>query len=783
MDKKSLTKLELDKIINMVAQKCVSQSGKDITLKMVPMTDPLDINTALDEVDEALRYLENANVSPIRMFDEIGSNVRRAKIGACLHGGQLLSVASFMGVSRETRDSITDSELDIPILKSFGSLLETDRFIENRIKSCILSEDEVADDASDELYQIRKSIRKKQSQIREKMDSMLRSASSYLQESIITMRSGRYVLPVKAEHKANVKGIVHDVSSSGSTVFIEPMSVVELNNDIRSLEQDEQKEVQKILQYLSSLIMEKADPIIQSFDTLSKLDWIFAKAKLALEMDAVRPQINDDRYINIVKGRHPLIDAKSVVPISIWCGNEFDCLIVTGPNTGGKTVSLKTCGLFVLLAQSGMLIPANEGTTLPIFKNVYADIGDEQSIEQSLSTFSSHMKNIVHITQEADSESLVLLDELGAGTDPTEGAALAISILEDLISIGAVVLATTHYSELKAFALTKDRVENAAMEFDIKTLSPTYKMGIGIPGKSNAFEISRRLGLNEDIIQRARTHIDEEGIRFEDIIQSAERNRLTSLKLRKEAEEMHEDAKKLRDRHQEEWDKIYKEQQKEIEKAKEEANRILSDAKEKTDEVIKRLKQLESGNFANLDRERQEISDALKGAQQDFEFIEKSKIKKPKAKPEQLKPGQSVKLIDTNTDAIVLKEPDSKGRVQVQAGIIKLMTDIDNIELAAQKKQKTIVGATSGRGLKTNTAALELDIRGCSAEEGIMQMDLYLDNAFSSHLPSVQIIHGKGTGVLRSAVHKHLKNHPHVKSFRLGKYGEGEDGVTVVTIQ
>ncbi|MEX1377376.1 MAG: endonuclease MutS2 [Eubacteriales bacterium] len=781
MDNKSLTKLELNKIIDMVAQKCVSQSGKDIAQKMTPMIERLEINTALDEVDEALKYLDNVNVSPIRRFDEISSNVGRAKIGACLHGGQLLSVAAFMGVSRETRSSISDSELDIPILQGYSSLLETDRFIENRIKSCILSEEEVADDASEELYQIRKNIRRKQSQIREKMDSMLRSSSSYLQESIITMRSGRYVLPVKAEYKANVKGIVHDVSSSGSTVFIEPMSVVELNNSIRSLEQEEQQEIQKILQYLSSLIMDKADSILQSFSTLSKLDWIFAKAKLAQEQEAIRPEINDERYINIIKGRHPLIDAKSVVPISIWCGKDFDCLIVTGPNTGGKTVSLKTCGLFVLMAQSGMLIPANAGTTLPIFKNVYADIGDEQSIEQSLSTFSSHMKNIVHITQDADNESLVLLDELGAGTDPTEGAALAISILEDLIAVGAVVLATTHYSELKAFALTKDRVENAAMEFDIKTLSPTYRMGIGIPGKSNAFEISRRLGLNEDIIKKARTHIDDEGIKFEDIIQSAERNRLTSLKLRKEAEEMHEDAKKLRDRHQEEWDKIYSEQQKEIHKAKEEANRILSEAKEKSDEVIKRLKQLESGNFSNLDRERQEIADALKGAQQDFEYIERTKIKKPKAKPEQLKPGQSVKLIDSNTDATVLKSPDSKGRVQVQAGIMKLMTTIDNLELATSKKQKTTV-ITSGRGLNTKTAALELDIRGCSAEEGIMQLDLYLDNAFSSHLPSVQIIHGKGTGVLRSAVHRHLKSHPHVKSFRLGKYGEGEDGVTVVTI-
>jgi len=782
MNKKSLIKLELDKIIDMVINYCMSDSGKEIAKNMSPMINSLEINTALDEVDEAFCYFENVNTSPIRRFDEIVNHVNRAKIGACLHGGQLLSVASFLGVSRETKNSISDSELAIPILKGYCDLLAVDRFIENQIKKCILSEEDVADDASEKLYEIRKGIRRKQSQIREKMDSMLRSASTYLQESIITMRSGRYVLPVKAEYKANVKGIVHDVSSTGSTVFIEPMSVVELNNSIRTMEQEEQKEIQKILQYLSSLVLEKAETILLSFNTLSKLDWIFAKAKLAIELEAIRPVINDERYINIVKGRHPLISKDDVVPISIWCGKEFDCLIVTGPNTGGKTVSLKTCGLFVLMAQSGMLIPAGNGTTLPIFKNVYADIGDEQSIEQSLSTFSSHMKNIVNITKEADNESLVLLDELGAGTDPTEGAALAISILENLIAVGSVVFATTHYSELKAFALTKERVENAAMEFNVKTLSPTYKMGIGIPGKSNAFEISRRLGLDEYIIQKARTHIDEEGIKFEDIIQSAERNRLSSIKMRKEAEEMHLDAKKLRDRHQDEWTKIYGEQQKEIQKAKEEANKILKEAKEKSDEVIKRLKKMEKGGYSNLDRERQEISDSLKSAQQDFEFIKKQKNTAQRIKPSQIKLGQSIKLIDTNTEATILKMPDSKGRVQVQAGIIKLTTKLDNIEYTSKPKPKHSHSAST-RGIKTNTASMELDIRGCSAEEGIMQLDLYLDNAFTSHLPSVQIIHGKGTGVLRSAVHRYLKSHPHVASYRLGKYGEGEDGVTVVKIK
>lgn len=782
MDKKSLVKLELNKIIKMVAAFCMSQSGRELAEKMHPMTEPLEINTALDEVDEALCYLENANTSPIRGFVEIISNVNRAKIGACLHGGQLLSVAAFMGVSREAKSYIEDSELNIPALKGYADMLAIDRFIENQIKRCILSEEDVADDASQELYSIRKSIRRKQSSIREKMDSMLRSSSTYLQESIITMRSGRYVLPVKAEHKGNVKGIVHDVSSTGSTVFIEPMAVVELNNAIRELEQEEQKEIQKILQYLSSLVMEKAEDISLSFQMLTKLDWIYAKARLAREMDAIRPEINNDRYINIVKGRHPLIDKHEVVPTSIWCGKDFDCLIVTGPNTGGKTVSLKTCGLFVLMTQSGLLIPADTGTTLPIFKNVYADIGDEQSIEQSLSTFSSHMKNIVGITQAADNESLILLDELGAGTDPTEGAALAISILENLIAVGAIVFATTHYSELKAFALTSDRVENAAMEFNVKTLSPTYKMGIGIPGKSNAFEISRRLGLEEDIIQRARKHISDEGVKFEDIIQSAERNRQSSLKLRKEAEAMHDDAKKLRDRHQDEWNKIYKSQQEEIQKAKEEANRILQEAKEKSDEVIKRLKSLEQGEYQNLDRERQEINDSLKDMQSNFAYAENVTVKPPKVNPSQIKSGQSIRLIDSNNEATVLKEPDGKGRVQVQAGIIKLTTTLDNIELISKPKVKHSV-SSSGIGLKAKGASLELDIRGCTAEEGIMQLDLYLDNAFTSHLPSVQIIHGKGTGVLRSAVHRHLKKHPHVKSFRLGKYGEGEDGVTVVAIK
>ncbi|MBN2878885.1 MAG: endonuclease MutS2 [Clostridia bacterium] len=782
MNKKSTTKLELDKIINMVAGYCMSESGKGIAQKMEPMTDLFEITSSLEETDEGLCYLENTGTNPVRMFGDIISDVNRAKIGACLHGGQLLSVASFLGVSREVKSALEDSELNIPILKSLAFLLAVERFIENEIKKCILSEEDIADDASEALYNIRRNIRKKQSQIRDKMDAMLKSSSSYLQESIITMRSGRYVIPVKAEYKSNVKGIVHDVSSSGSTVFIEPIAVVELNNDIRQLEMEEQKEIQRILQYLSSLIMEKSNILLTAFNTLSKIDWIFAKAKLAQGMDAIKPEINDERYINIIEGRHPLIDKNSVVPINIWCGKDFDCLIVTGPNTGGKTVSLKTCGLFVLMTQSGMLIPAKTGTTLPIFESVYSDIGDEQSIEQSLSTFSSHMKNIVSITETVDDKSLVLLDELGAGTDPTEGAALAISILENLISAGAVIFATTHYSELKAFALTQDRVENAAMEFDVKTLSPTYKMGIGIPGKSNAFEISRHLGLNETIIKRAREHIDEEGIRFEDIIQSAERNRQSSLRMRKEAEEMHADAKKLRDRHQEEWNRIYSQQQKEIEKAKQEANRILQEAKDKSDDVIKRLKELEKGRSSNLDRERQEITDSLKSMQSEFEYMEKARHKGAAINPEMIEEGQNVRLIDTNTKATVIKKPDSKGKVQVQAGIIKLMTDIENIEMdmeVSEKKMPTV----SRKGLKTNAAPLELDIRGCSAEEGIMQLDLYLDNAFTSHLPTVQIIHGKGTGILRSAVHRHLKSHPHVSGYRLGKYGEGEDGVTVVTLK
>ena len=780
MNKRALKTLEYDKIIAMLADRCVSSSGREYAEKIEPSKDRLHVVNYLEETTEAVKYIMTSGISPMRAFDDVGGIVKRAELGSVLNMGQLMRVASFWGVSREVKASITRHEGESPILRALAQQLVEARTMETEIKTCILSEEEMADDASPELLRIRREIRTCQQKVRDKLDSMLRSKSSYLQEGIITMRGGRFVIPVKSEHKGQVPGLVHDVSGSGSTLFVEPMAAVELNNRVKTLMANETEEIQRILAELSAQVGTYAKETITSMKMMTQMDFIFAKGKLSLDMEGVQPKISDEGYMHIKRGRHPLIDKKAIVPIDIWAGKDFDCLIITGPNTGGKTVSLKTAGLFALMTQSGLHIPANDGSEMPLFDEVFADIGDEQSIEQSLSTFSSHMKNIVSILDRTTDKSLVLLDELGAGTDPTEGAALGISILERLIDKGAMILSTTHYSELKAFALSTDGVENAAMEFNVNTLSPTYKMGIGVPGKSNAFEISRRLGLSEEVIDIAREHMSQEAIRFEDVLSRAENMRKKAERDLQRTAADRKDAQTLKKRMEQEYNKLDSQRDKVLDKARSEALQILNTARAEADQIIKELKELQKHGAGNLDRGIQEARDALRGI--DKKIGGKPKKKKAKgAGPTDLKPGESVRLIDADALATVLKAPNDKGDIMVQAGIMKLKTHVSNLERTEEKrKEKPKRGPSK---LKAQAATMEIDIRGSNAEEGIMEVDIYLDNAFTSSLKSVQIIHGKGTGILRNAIHRHLKTHPHVKSFRLGRYGEGESGVTIVELK
>jgi len=782
MEDRTLRILEFDKIIAMLAEKCVSRPGRDMALALKPENQKLLIDNALDETNEAVGFILRNGSSPMRMFLSVRDSVKRAQIGGMLSMRQLLDIASFIGVCRHVRNKLKSDEAEKSILDAMADLVYAPFELEQDIKDRIISEEEMDDHASAKLAAIRRKIRESESRVRDILESIIRSPKGrdYLQEAIITLREGRFVVPVKAEHKAQVPGLVHDVSSSGSTIFIEPMRAVELNNSIKTLRTEENLEIEQILIELSGQVGVVADGLVAAQETMDKLDFIFAKGQLALDMDGMRPDIIEGARLYLEAARHPLIRKDAVVPIDVWVGGDFDALIITGPNTGGKTVTLKTSGLFVLMAQSGLFLPAASGSTLPVYGSVYVDIGDEQSIEQSLSTFSSHMTNIVSIMQNAGAESLVLLDELGAGTDPVEGAALAIAILEELLDKGATVMATTHYSELKEYALTHQNVENAAMEFNVETLSPTYKLGIGIPGKSNAFEISRRLGLSADIIKKAREHIEEEGIRFEDVLSSAERNRVYAIRQREEAERMREDSRKLLERAENEYELIRRKEEVILEKAREEARKILEDARETSEAVIADLKDVRQNAGTIIDREIQAARDMLREAGKDV--APKLSRKKSNLKSSDIKPGDSVKLLDSGVAATVLSNPNAKGEVQVQAGIVKLTTAVSNLQLTDDKPEGTPKQSGPSR-LRLEAAPIELDIRGQGSEEGILAVDMYLDNAYRSGLKQVQIIHGKGTGTLRNAVHQFLRKHPHVKSYRLGVYGEGETGVTVVEIK
>lgn len=793
MNTKVLTTLEYTKIIDLLTEKADSEPGKKLCRELVPSTDLSAIRTAQRETKDALARLFRIGSTSFGSNRDLGFSIRSLEIGSSLSMSELLKLASFLdNVSRiKTYGKKEREDLPNDSLDAYFEGLTPMTQLANEINRCILSEEEMADDASPRLKSIRRSKLSTNEKIHSQLTSMVNGAyRTFLQDAVITMRDNRYCIPVKAEYKSQVSGMVHDQSSTGSTFFIEPAAVVNLNNQLKELDLQEQEEIEVILGDLSSQAAVHTSELAADQKIMTTLDFIFAKAKLAMEQNATEPIFNTEHYIQIRKGRHPLLDKKKAVPIDVRLGKDFDLLVITGPNTGGKTVSLKTVGLFTLMGQAGLHIPALDRSELSIFSEVYADIGDEQSIEQSLSTFSSHMTRVVHILQHADADSLCLFDELGAGTDPTEGAALAIAILNYLHDRGIRTMATTHYSELKIYALSTNFVENACFEFDVETLRPTYRLLIGIPGKSNAFAISSKLGLSDEIINAAKEQISKEDESFEDVIADLEQSRVTIEKEQQEIAEYKERIRTLQEQLQKKNEKIDQAKDKILRDANEKARAILQEAKDVADETIRDFNKVgASADIKELEKKRQKVRDKIneKNGKLALGNNQKKPANQKTVDPKKLKKGDSVKIISMNLKGIVNTLPDARGNLFVQCGIMRMQTNINDL---VPVKEETITAPALQR---TNTGKLkmsksfsvssEINLLGCTVDEAIAKLDKYLDDAYLAHLPSVRVVHGKGTGALRSAVQSHLKRLKYVKEYRLGEYGEGDAGVTIVTFK
>ena len=812
MNQKALKTLEYDKIINQLTEYAASPLGKALCQSLSPSSDLEEVRTWQAQTTDAvtrIRLKGSVSFSGIR---DIGDSLKRLDIGSSLSIPELLSISSLLTVAarakaygrhdadedgRETGESQDDFDSLEPLFAGLEPLTP----LNSEIKRCILSEDEVADDASPGLSHVRRSMKVTADRIHTQLNSILNSNRSYLQDAVITMRDGRYCLPVKSEYKNQVSGMVHDQSATGSTLFIEPMAIIRLNNEMRELEIQEQKEIEAVLASLSNQAAPCTEELRMDMELLAQLDFIFAKAGLARHYKCSAPVFNDKGYIHIKDGRHPLLNPQAVVPINVWLGREFDLLIVTGPNTGGKTVSLKTVGLFTLMGQSGLHIPAWEGSELAVFDQVFADIGDEQSIEQSLSTFSAHMTNIVRILSEADSRSLCLFDELGAGTDPTEGAALAIAILSFLHNMKCRTMATTHYSELKVFALSTPGVENACCEFNVETLQPTYRLLIGIPGKSNAFAISQKLGLPGYIIDDAKSHLEAKDESFEDLLTSLESSRLTIEKEQAEINAYKDEIASLKNRLTQKEERLDERKDKILKNATEEAQRILREAKETADQTIKQINKLaaSSGVGKELEAERARLRDQLKKT--DEKLTVKPKGPSQPISPKKLKIGDGVKVLSMNLKGTVSTLPNAKGDLYVQMGILRSLVNIRDLELLNEKDISATLGdgssisyggkAARGKGSgssqikmsKSSTVSAEVNLIGMTVDEAVPAMEKYLDDAYLAHLQTVRVVHGRGTGALKNAVHKRLRQLKYVKEFRLGQFGEGDSGVTVVTFK
>lgn len=791
MNQKAYKALEYYKIINMLTDKAYSSMGKDICRKTEPSTDIDEIRHMQTQTKDALtRLFQKGNISFGSVKDVRGS-LKRLEIGSSLGIGELLAICSLLentnrvkAYSRSERgDSLPDS------LDGMFEALEPLTPLTTEIRRCILSEDEISDDASSNLRQIRRNMKLTGDRIHTQLSSLVNgSARNYLQDSVITMRNGRYCIPVKAEYKGQVPGMVHDQSSTGSTLFIEPMAIVKLNNDIRELEMEEQKEIEVILSNLSQQTAEQTDSIRADLNIMVQLDVIFARASLAMDMNATEPIFNDEGRIRLKQARHPLIDKKKAVPIDIRLGDDFDLLVVTGPNTGGKTVSLKTVGLLTLMGQSGLHIPTLDRSELALFEEVYADIGDEQSIEQNLSTFSSHMTNVVSFIKQVDEDSLVLFDELGAGTDPTEGAALATAILNHLHCQGIRTMATTHYSELKVYALSTPGVENASCEFDVETLRPTYRLLLGIPGKSNAFAIAGKLGLPDYIIEEAKTHLTEQDESFEDLLTDLESSRRTIAKEQEEIAAYRRELEALKQETAQKKEKLEEQRDRILREANEKAHAILADAKETADETMRNFHKFGKANVSatEMEKERERLRKKMEKTREGMT----EEVKKPKKqyKPSDFKLGETVKVLSMNLTGTVHSLPDTKGNLMVQMGILSSKVHISDLEIVDEKPaylKKTAARTSKGKVKmgKSLSVSPEINLLGKTVDEAVAELDKYLDDASLAHLTSVRVVHGKGTGALRAGIHQYLKRQKHVKSYRLGAFGEGDAGVTIVELK
>ena len=791
MNKKTLTKLEYNKIIELLTEQASSFSGKERCRKLKPMISLPDIQSAQEETAAAFTRIVKKGRPSFSGCNPVGDSLKRLEVGAALGSGELLRICKLLETAGRVksygRHETSDESEDC--LDALFQQLEPVAPLAAEIRRCILDEDEISDDASPALKHIRRSM----GQINDKVHATLSglvngSLRTYLQDPIITMRGDRYCIPVKAEYRSQVQGLIHDQSSTGSTLFIEPMSVVKLNNDLKELYGKEQEEIQVILARLSVDVAEDIDAIRTDYSVLTELDFIFARGILALDMNASMPLFNTDGRIYIREGRHPLLDKKKVVPITVMLGDAFDLLIITGPNTGGKTVSLKTVGLFTLMGQAGLHIPALDRSELAVFHDVYADIGDEQSIEQSLSTFSSHMTNIVSFLKQVDERSLVLFDELGAGTDPTEGAALAIAILNHLHGRGIRTMATTHYSELKIYALSTPGVENACCEFDLETLRPTYHLLIGIPGKSNAFAIAGKLGLPDYIIEEARTHLTEQDESFEDLLTDLETSKRTIQKEQEEIAAYRRELERLKAETKEKQEKLEAQRERILREANEKAHSILADAKETADETMRNFRKFgkESISAAEMEKERERLRKKMDAARSGMK-MEPQKPRK-QHKPGDFKLGESVKVLSMNLTGSVTSLPDSKGNVTVQMGILRSQVHISDLEIIEEKpsytaKQMQKTGKGKLKMGKSFSVSPEINLLGKTVDEAVAELDKYLDDASLAHLSTVRVVHGKGTGALRSGIHSYLKRQKHVKSFRLGAFGEGDAGVTIVELK
>lgn len=793
MNEKSLRILEYNKIIEMLSSKAHSKAGKLLCDGLKPIDNLNEVISSLQNTDDALkRLLRNGNVSFAGNKD-IRQSLLRLKKGSSLNALELLLICDLLETSSRVKSYLKkehpDDEDDS--LDKYYAMLEPLTKHSLEIRRCIISEDEIADDASSELKAIRRHIKGTNDKIHSELTRMVNTTyRTYLQDAVITMRDGRYCIPVKAEYKSNVPGMVHDQSGSQSTFFIEPAAIVNLNNELKQLSIDEEREIGIILSKLSSDLSDHLDEIMTDSEVLTILDFIFAKANLALDMNATRPLYNVFGHVNLKKARHPLLDKNKVVPIDIKLGYDFDLLIITGPNTGGKTVALKTIGLLSLMGQAGLFIPAKDASELSIFDNIYADIGDEQSIEQSLSTFSSHMKNIVEILHEADEKSLCLFDELGAGTDPIEGAALAISVLSDLHARKVRSVATTHYSELKVYALQEEGVENACCEFDVDTLRPTYRLLIGIAGKSNAFAISSKLGLPSYIIDDAKSRISKKDESFEDVLTELENNRVIIENEKAEIEKLKREIELLKKDYENRQKKLLESKDKIIREATEEAREILQDAKNTADTAIRDLMKKENrGDIRSMERNRTKLREKIDNTNSKVS-ITSSTVNKKKNKPSDFKLGEDVRIISLNMEGTINSLPDSKGNLYVLCGIMRMQAKMDDIEFIDKpdiivKDMKFKSGDLSKKShqkslSKASSISMEINLLGKMVDEAIAELDKYLDDAYLSHLSSVRIVHGKGTGALRNAIHNYLKNVSYVSSYRLAEYGEGDAGVTIV---